>query len=157
MQYDHTQTIQSLSGIRFNKYVFMRYLSRIGSGVLHTPKNVSGRSIICLWSWAFVCRMQYDPTRTIQSLPGIRFNKYIFIRHLYGIGRGVLHTPKNVSGLMGIMIHTIQSFSGIGFNKYVFNTYLSRMGTTESICYRSLPRFWFISLTASGYTYRLWA
>ena len=55
--------------------------------------------------------------------------------------RVVLHTPQNVSGLMGIMIHTIQSFPGIGFNKYVFNTYLSRMGTTEAICYRSLPRF----------------
>ena len=61
--------------------------------------------------------------------------------YLSRIGRGVLHTSLNVSGLMGIMIHTIHSFSGIGFNKYVFNTYLSRMGTTEAICYRSLPRF----------------
>ena len=157
MQHAPTLAIQSLQRIRFNKYVFVRYLSRIGRGVLHTPQNVPGGSIICPWSWAFVGRMQYAPTQTVQSFPGIGFNKYVFIMYLSRMGRGVLHTPQHVPGLMGIMIHTIHSFSGIGFNKYVFKTYLSWMGATESICYRSLPRFWFISLNASGYTYRLWA
>ena len=98
MQYAHTRTIQSLSGVKFNKYVFIKYLSGMGRGVLHTSLNVSGGSIIYPWSWAFVGRMQYAPTQTIQSLPGIRFNKFIFIRYLYRTGRGVLHTPRNVSG-----------------------------------------------------------
>ena len=141
MQYAPMHTIQSLPGIRFNKYVFIRYLYGICRGILHTPKHVSGRSIICPWSWAFVERMQYAPTWTIQSLQGIRFNKYIFVRYLSETGRGVLHTPRNVSVLRDIMIRTIQSLPGIGFNKYVFKTYLSRMGTIEAICYRSLPCF----------------
>ena len=125
MQYAPTCTIQSLPEIGFNKYVFIGNLSRIGRGVLHTsqhipslrfivqrgikflsrigrvvlhtPLNVSGGSIICPWSWAFVRRMQYAPTRTIQSLSGIRFNKYVFMRYLSRIGRGVLHTPWHVS------------------------------------------------------------
>ena len=97
MQYDSTQIIQSLSGIRFNKYVFMRYLSRIGRGVLHTPQHVSGGLIICPWLWVFASRMQYAPTRTTQSLSGIGFNKCIFIKNLSGMGGVVLHTPRNVS------------------------------------------------------------
>ena len=97
MQYAPTCTIQSLPEIGFNKYVFIGNLFRIGRVVLHTPLNVSGGSIICPWSWAFVRRMQYAPTRTIQSLSGIRFNKYVFMRYLSRIGRGVLHTPWHVS------------------------------------------------------------
>ena len=163
-------THQHVPGLRFIVRSGIKFLTHMGRGVLHTTQHVSGGSIISPWSWTFVGRMQYAPTRTIQSLPIIEFNKYIFIKHLYRMGRGVLHTPQHVPGesiicpwsweFVGRMQYaptrTIQSFSGIRFNKYVFNTYLSRMGTTESICYRSLPRFWFISLTASGYTYRLW-
>ena len=98
-----TQTIQSLSGIRFNKYVFIRYLSHTGQFVLHTPQHVPGELIIYPWSWAFVGRMQYDPTRIIQFLTGIWFNKYVFIRHLSGIDRGVLHTARNVQCLRFIV------------------------------------------------------
>ena len=136
-------TIQSFSGIGFNKYVFIRYLSGIGRGVLHTSQHVPGWLIICPWSWEFVGRMQYAPTRTIQSFPEIRFNKYLFIRYLFRICRGVLHTPQHVPGgsiicpwsweFVGRMQHapmqTIQSLSGIRFNKYVFMRYLSRIGS----------------------------
>ena len=155
MQYAPTRTIQYLPRTGFNKYVFIEHLSHIDMGVLHTIQNVSGGSIICPWSWVFVRRMQYTHTRTIQSLSGIRFNKYVFIKYLSGMGMGVLHMSLNVSGgsiiyswslaFVGRMQYTptrtIQSLTGIGFNKYIFKTYLSRMGTTESICYRSLPRF----------------
>ena len=89
-------TIQSFSGIGVNKYLFIRYLSRIGRDVLHTSLNVSGGSIIFPWTWVSVGRMQYAPTCTIQSLPEIRFNKYIFIRNLSGIDRCVLHNFWNV-------------------------------------------------------------
>ena len=98
MQYTPTRTIQSFPRIRFNKYVFIRCLSRIGRGVLHTPWNVSGGSIICPWSWAFLWRMQYAPILAIQSLSRIRFNKYVFIKNLSGMDRGVLHTPQDVPG-----------------------------------------------------------
>ena len=142
MQYAPTRTIQSLPRIRFNKYVFIRYLSRIGRGVLHTPRNVSGGSIICSWLWAFVGRMQHAPTRTIQFSPGIGFNKYVFIRNLYRACRDILHTSQHVSGgaiicpwsweFVGRMqytpMQTVQSLQGVGFNKYVFIRYLSRIG-----------------------------
>ena len=141
IQYTPTQTIQSLPGIGFNKDVFIRYLSRIDMCILHTPWNVSGGSIICLCLWVFVGRMQDAPIRTIQSLSGIGFNKYVFIKYLYRIGRGVLHTPRHVSGrsiifpwtwvFVGRMQYaptqTIQSLLGIGFNKYIFIRYLSRI------------------------------
>ena len=141
MQHAPTRTIQSLSGIIFNKYVFTRYLFLMGRGVLHTPWNVSGGSIICPWPWEFVRRMQYAPTRIIQSLPGIGFNKYVFIRYLSRIGSGVLYTPQHVPGeliiypwlwaFVGRMQYaptrTIQYFPRTGFNKYVFIKHLSHI------------------------------
>ena len=141
MQYATTWIIQSLPRIWFNKYIFIRYLSRIDRGVLHTSQHVSGGSIICSWLWAFVGRMQYAATRTIQFSPGIWFNKYVFIRYLSRIGRGVLHTPQHVSSgsiicplswaFVGRMQNaptwTIQSLPGIGFNKYVFIRHLFRI------------------------------
>ena len=98
MQYAPILAIQSLPRIRFNKYVFIKNLSGMGRGVLHTPQDVPGGSIIFPWSWAFVGRMQYAPTLAIQSLQRIGFNKYVFIRYLSRIGRGVLHTPQNIPG-----------------------------------------------------------
>ena len=141
MQYAHTWTIQSFPEIRFNKYVFIRYLSRIGRGVLHTPRHVPGGSIICPWLWVFVWRMQYAPTRTIQYFPRIGFNKYVFIRYSSRIGRGVLNTLHHVPGgsiicpwswvFVGRMQYTptrtIQSLPGIGFNKYIFIKHLSHI------------------------------
>ena len=97
MQHASTWTIELFSGIGFNKCVFIKHLSHIDMGILHTSRNVSGGSIICPWSWVFVGRMQYAPTRTIQSFPEKRFNKHLFIRYLSRTGRSVLHTPRNVS------------------------------------------------------------
>ena len=55
--------------------------------------------------------MQYAPTRTIQSLPGIGDNKYVFIRYLFRIGSGVLHTPQHVPRLPIIRPHA-EAFGG---------------------------------------------
>ena len=158
MQYAPTRTIQSFPEIRFNKYVFIRYLSRTGRGVLHTPWNVPGGSIIFPWTWVSVRRMQYAPTRIIQSLPGIWFNKYVFIRYLYRMCMVVLHTLWNVSGgliicpwswaFVGRMQHTptwtIQFLPGIGFNKYVFIRYLYGIGRDVLYTPQLVPGFWFI-------------
>ena len=58
--------------------------------------------------------MQYTPTRTIQSLAGIGFNKYVFIKHLSSIGSGVLHTLQRVLGLRFIVQSGIKFLSRIG-------------------------------------------